>query len=239
MHQLKSEKSLIDYTECVKIGADHGIFDASELAQALQFLHDLGSIMHFSTHETLRSRVVINPQFMVDLMACLVSVHNNFIVDGKLNHADVGKIWKKYDPNLHEWILKVTEWFDLTFSIPEQSINLVPCLMPDKPLVTAFKWTDFFDQSGGLFRETQIVYDFEYLPMGLFNRAQVRLFQITENKCIWKNGSLLKKNNHYGLITKENNSIVVKCQGVQPENLVFLIHEVSTVRCMVDKFYFS
>ena len=56
----------------------------------------------------------------------------------------------------------------------------------------------------------------------------MRLFQITENKCIWKNGSLLKKNNHYGLITRERNSIKIKCKGVQPENLIFLIHEVTS-----------
>lgn len=164
---MKVDKSLLDYAEVVKIAATHGIFDSSELMQALQFLHDLGSIMYFSNQEILRTRVVINPQFMVDLMACLVSVHNSFIVDGKLTHADVGKIWKKYDPNLHEWILKVTERFDLTFAIPEHAMNLVPCLMPDEKPLDEFDWSQLDKPE---FRETKIVYSFEYLPIGLFNR---------------------------------------------------------------------
>jgi leucine-rich repeat kinase 2 len=76
------------------------------------------------------------------------------------------------------------------------------------------------------FKETQIIYEFEYLPAGLFNRAQVRLFQMTSNKCIWKNGSLLIKNNHLALITRNLDKLIVRAQGQQPENLIFLIHEV-------------
>lgn len=149
------------------MASNHGIFDSVELSHTLQFLHDLGSIMYFSNQEILRTKVVIDPQFMVDLMACLVSVNNTSIVDGKLLHADVGRIWKKYDPNLHEWILKVTERFDLTFAIPEQKMNLVPCLMSDERSLNDFDWREF-DQSE--FRETKLVYNFEYLPIGLFNR---------------------------------------------------------------------
>ena len=43
--------------------------------QAVQFLHELGSVQHFS-NEALKSKVVINPQWIVDAMACVVSVHD-------------------------------------------------------------------------------------------------------------------------------------------------------------------
>ena len=50
-------------------------------------------------------------------------------------------------------------------------------------------------------RESKIQYKFTYLPTGLFNRAQARLFSqgFTDNKLLeflWKKGSILKKNNH-------------------------------------------
>jgi hypothetical protein len=40
-------------------------------------------------------------------------------------------IWKDYDSSLHQWMLKLTERFDLTFSVPEESdkFNIVPCLL--------------------------------------------------------------------------------------------------------------
>ena len=49
-----------------------------QIFQAIQFLHDLGSVQHFS-NEYLKSHVVINPQWIVDVMACVVSVKNDFI----------------------------------------------------------------------------------------------------------------------------------------------------------------
>ena len=54
------------------------ILSFSQVAQAVQFLHDLGTLQHFD-NELLRDRVVINPQWIVDVMACVVSVHNKFI----------------------------------------------------------------------------------------------------------------------------------------------------------------
>ena len=44
----------------------------------MQFLHDLGSVQYFS-NEYLKSKVVINPQWIVDVMACVVSVKTDFI----------------------------------------------------------------------------------------------------------------------------------------------------------------
>ncbi len=45
-----------------------------QLVQAVQFLHDLGSVQFFNTN-FLRSHVVIIPQWIVDVMACIVTVH--------------------------------------------------------------------------------------------------------------------------------------------------------------------
>lgn len=46
-----------------------------------------------------------------------------------------------------------------------------------------------------------LIYKFDYLPHGLFNRLQVRLFQYTDEQKIWSNKSFLKKNNHGGFIS--------------------------------------
>ena len=52
-----------------------------QLTQAVQFLHDLGSVQFFNT-EFLRSNVVIVPQWIVDVMACVVTVHDGPIKVG-------------------------------------------------------------------------------------------------------------------------------------------------------------
>ena len=77
-------------------------------------------------------------------------------------------------------------------------------------------------------KEFRVLYTFAYLPAGLFNRIQVRLFQYADGSYLWKSGLLLRKNNHKALITTdfEAASIEVRVQGLKPENIVFLIHEV-------------
>lgn len=44
----------------------------------------------------------------------------------------MGKIWSKYHQSIHRWLLSLTEQFDLSFSLPNQDVNLVPCLLDDE-----------------------------------------------------------------------------------------------------------
>lgn len=61
--------------------------------------------------------------------------------DGKLKHSDVGKVWREYPPNLHNWLLQLTEEYDLTFKLVNEKANLVPCLLPEKkPQVGSIKF---------------------------------------------------------------------------------------------------
>ena len=172
----------------------------------------------------------------VDVMACVVSIKETCIVDGKLKHSDVCKIWQNYETHLHEWLLKLTEEFDLTFSIPEQKMSIVPCLLPDKE--PSFEWPaiNLTTNKQNKIKEFQVIYTFAYIPAGLFNRIQVRLFNYADNTSMWKTGSLLKKNNHMALLTQVKNlSIEVKVQGSKPENIVFLIHEV--IETLINESY--
>lgn len=46
--------------------------------EAIRLFHDLGSIQHFQ-NENLKDKIVINPQWIIDVLSCLVSVHKNAI----------------------------------------------------------------------------------------------------------------------------------------------------------------
>ena len=52
--------------------------------------------------------------------------------EGRLQHEDLGLIWDAYPENLHSWLLRLTEEFDLTFPLHDEEVNLVPCLLPEK-----------------------------------------------------------------------------------------------------------
>ena len=117
--------SLVDYTEISEIASNSGIFEPTEILEAVRFLNDLGSLQYFE-NDSLKDKVIINPQWVVDVMACVVSVKSTEIIDGRLYRNKLDKIWKNYDKSLHNWILYLTEVFNLTFPVVEQNLNTKP-----------------------------------------------------------------------------------------------------------------
>ena len=58
--------------------------------------------------------------------------------NGRFIHKDISKVWGKFPSDLHNWLLRLTEAFDLTFPVPHEPVNIVPCLLPqDEPQVIA------------------------------------------------------------------------------------------------------
>ncbi|XP_064626432.1 uncharacterized protein LOC135487048 [Lineus longissimus] len=211
--------SLLLWEDIEKEASRSAVF-GNEIKQAVQFIHDLGSLQHFDS-DFLRNRVVINPQWIVDVMACVVSVHNDVNKHGYLDHKDIATIWKDYDSELHDWLLRLTELFDLTFPLADQDVNVVPCLLPQTE--PEIEWPT---KKEGV-RKAEMLYRFESLPAGLFNRAQVRLYQFSDGSSMWKRGSVLRKNDHMAAITMEGESeVLVRAQGTRPENMILLVHEV-------------
>lgn len=237
-----------------------GIYGEDEVLEALRFLNDLGSIQYFENN-ALKDRVIINPQvsgfkkpiwfsvcyygnsnfvpfrymggkqWIVDAFSKVISVKETCIEEGRLKHVDLTRIWSAYDSSLHDWMLKLTEAFDLTFAVPEKFMSIVPCLLPDQQ--PSFEWPqldqlDDLDTAVVKLKEYHVIYTFEYLPAGLFNRIQVRLFNYADSSHMWSSGSILQKNNQLALMTQSRkvSEIRIKVQGVKPENIVFVIHEV-------------
>lgn len=65
-------------------------------------------------------------------MACVVSVKKSSIENGRMKTSDISQIWTGYEKKLHEWMLKLTETFDLTYTVDDRKMIIVPCLLPDK-----------------------------------------------------------------------------------------------------------
>jgi len=71
-------------------------------------------------------------------------------------------------------------------------------------------------------KKIKVVYEFVYLPEGLFNRIQVKLFEYGDSSKIWKKHLVLEKSKHTAILHKSGMSkIEVKVQGIKPENFLF------------------
>ena len=72
-----------------------------QVKQAIKFLDDLGTVQYFD-NDFLRDKVVINPQWIVNVMACVVSVKQSPIqvIPSQPPNQIPDKLWARFPNNL-------------------------------------------------------------------------------------------------------------------------------------------
>ena len=66
------------------------------------------------------------------MISDFVQVVKPVFQEGKLLLKDVSKVWADYPADLHPWLLRLTEEFDLTCPLGDEEASIVPCLLPDE-----------------------------------------------------------------------------------------------------------
>lgn len=87
------------------------------------------------------------------------------------------------------------------YNIKSLNVEYVFCVLK-------VNFPDMAELKGSL-REQKMIYRFDYLPPGLFNRVQVRLAQFSDKNCIWKRGSLLNKSGQKALLSMRGYIILI------------------------------
>jgi internalin A len=81
-------------------------------------LHDLGEILYFQERDELSSLVILNPEWVTELIALVVRSKEVREQSGILRSADLDRLWEKadLDPKVREHLVHLMDWFDLTYS---------------------------------------------------------------------------------------------------------------------------
>ena len=77
VYRKRESESVVKLEQIKQLAVNSGVFEHAETMQSLQFLHELGTLQHFRNNEFLKQHVVIEPQWIVDVMACVVSVNDS------------------------------------------------------------------------------------------------------------------------------------------------------------------
>ncbi|EFA77775.1 leucine-rich repeat-containing protein [Heterostelium album PN500] len=175
-----------------------------ELEAATAFLHNLGIVLHYNT-PSLKNLVVLDPQWLADVMSSLITFSHNWIKRGILVHNDLFQVWGgRYDASLWPTLLKILEKFEVAYELPGKSDaegkSLLPSLLPEDPdgeiaRILEQEWTP----TAKLVESKQPVhffgcdYNFEFMPLGFFSRLLLRVLHISgiDIKTYWRNGVLL------------------------------------------------
>ncbi len=81
-------------------------------------LHNLGEILYFQERDELSSLVILNPEWVTELIALVVRSKEVRDNSGILSKADLAKLWKKakLQPRVQDHLIHLMDWFDLTYS---------------------------------------------------------------------------------------------------------------------------
>lgn len=179
-----------------------------ELSAAVNFLRDIGIILYFSlprsteTGVVVDDLVVLNPQWLADVMSSLISFHHAWVKDGVLPVSAVSNVFGKFPPEMHDSLLTLLENFSIVYRIRSPLHTgsageykegiLVPSMLPENCKDEALEesWPSAPPLTTKEFRR---VYSFPFLPLGFFNRIMVRLLHLpgVVGTLFWQTGVVL------------------------------------------------
>ena len=211
------------------------------LRACTDFLCDNGALMYFDDdkEEDLRDIVILNPQFLADIMAQVITFRHHWVKKGKLNAEDIPQIFLKYEAHMVEPILSLLMRFQIIYKIKETGDFLVPSLLPEEAPSIQKYWDVHPTRDVTEFRR---VYSFAFLPNGFFGRTIVRVLYLkdVESIDIWRNGVLIKYFNQKALIVfnPETGRLVISIRmpsGLTSSQLLIRIIEV--VESLINGYY--
>lgn len=225
----KTERTppLLSWREYEQMG--YGFVSSDQkLVEYTELLHTLGSLVVFKGKKTIDNIVILDPQWLVDLFATVITTSPNFVRNGIIKSCDLPFIWRdhhKYPPSVHSQMLRLLSNFEiaLPLSIRKKqnttiinrvtdkstpvTLHLIPSLLPVVQPTLDILWPTKEDKF-----EIQRHYRFEaFLPVGLFSRFIVRLLNTNVVYCFWKFGVIISDNtkNAFSLIKEDREQKII------------------------------
>jgi Leucine-rich repeat (LRR) protein/signal recognition particle receptor subunit beta len=198
----------ITWSQFKEICESEDLNDEKDQMYFSQYLHNLGVIVHYYDDWILKDFVILNPQWSVDAVYCILSDKRVIKNHGKFTKQDLADYWKKYTiaerKNLLELMLK--DHFEVCYQIPNIKSYIAPQLL--SPQLPTYTWNN---PTCLKFR-----YQYPFMPKGLIARLIVRVNEwiAVENEVslVWKKGVVIQKDNCQARIiqknTKDNDEVI-------------------------------
>jgi hypothetical protein len=188
--QLEDMKdNFISYDTYQQICTDAGIKNEKEQDTLVDFLNDLGVILHFKEFH-LEDTHVLEPKWITNAVYKIINSEILSTGKGVLELCRLGEILKakkgekttyKYPPDKYKYIFQLMKKFELCFPIDEDKILVPDLLEVGEPKID-------FPYTGAL--KFRISYNF--LPKSVMPRFIVRSHKDIKNKLSWRTGVVLE-----------------------------------------------
>ena len=234
--QLEEMKdNFISYDTYQKICTDAGIKDEKEQDTLVDFLNDLGVILHFKEFH-LQDTHVLEPKWITNAVYKIINSELLSSGKGVLELCRLGEILKAkkgektaytYPPDKYKYIFQLMKKFELCFPIDEDKILVPDLLEVGEPPID-------FPYTGAL--KFRISYNF--LPKSVMPRFIVRSHKDIKNKLSWRTGVVLENKgfNATAVVKADQREKIINIyvEGVQKRD--YFAHILHTFREINDSF---
>ena len=171
-----------------QICEDEGIIDEKSQDTLVDFLHDLGIVLHFSDHPILKDTNVLNPEWVTKGVYKILNTNELFQNKGVLKKEDINHILdsKVYPEEKQHFIIDMMKKFELCFSFEGYNGErfLIPDLLPREELET-----------GEWYHSLIFQYRYDVLPSSVISRFIVRMHTHISKHTYWRSGVVLVSEN--------------------------------------------
>eukprot|EP01114_Cavostelium_apophysatum_P022155 TRINITY_DN7922_c0_g2_i4.p1 TRINITY_DN7922_c0_g2~~TRINITY_DN7922_c0_g2_i4.p1 ORF type:complete len:1489 (-),score=439.35 TRINITY_DN7922_c0_g2_i4:127-4593(-) len=245
----RKTKNIVGWPYLLKLGAVANLNDSGAILRAVKMLHELGSVVYFDDKNSgLSDCVILNPQFITDLLATIITTKHKFVKEGIIHHRDLDQIWREpeFPKELHSSYLALMERFEVSYNINSQTKaneaidpsakSLIPSLLPEVSsldLRSSDLWTNY-----GNAPQMERHYRLEFIPSGIFSRLMIRMFRYASRvHTFWKYGAMMVKDADVILLElfPETKTLCVAIRGERAVPIARVI--VETVSSLIHKWY--
>jgi small GTP-binding protein len=183
----KKKKNFISYDDYNTLCQKENIFDTSGQDTLVEFLNDLGVVIHFKDFK-LKETYVLEPEWVTTAVYKIINSREIAEAMGLLKLNRLDEILKQkspedhyYPPEKYRFIIELMQKFELCYEIDRETI-----LIPDLLEVQQPKFA--FDYNGAL--KFQVKYDF--LPRSIMPRFIVKMHRDIKKDLHWRTGVVLE-----------------------------------------------
>ncbi len=197
------------------------ITEKQKALELSQYLHDLGTCLHFQKDDLLRKTIILQNEWVTNAVYRVLDDENIKGQYGHFSKEDVQNIWTEssYQDMIPE-LLQLMIKFELCYQKDGRSDEyLIPQLLSESE-PDDFSW----DREQNI----QLRYRYIFMPKGLLSRLVVRTHHLLKDlDKAWKKGVVLERNKTFALVTETyaRNEISIRISGIYQKELMTIISE--------------
>jgi internalin A len=207
LEELGKKDNFVTYDEYYKMCIKNKVEDEISQRTLIDFLHDLGIILHFQNEPRLEALGILNPQWVTNGVYKILNSDILFQNKGVLTVTMLDEILNlpEYPRGKRLFIVDMMKKFELCYDIEPDKTFLVPDLLPKDQPDLKFNGVPAFE------------YAYPVLPSSVITRFIVRMNQKIDDGFVWRTGVVLKIGENKALVKAdiEDRKITIAIDGVE------------------------